>query len=168
VSRFVPKSLVGQMALLIGIALLLAQLASFAFVLVQRQQFNRAQIDTPVITRFASTAADFSQAEPDFKALVLSDASRRDAHFSLADIPSVSGQLARRDDTEDRLHQALENAGVGVRDVRAAIDPTALQRRSRTPTGRAGQAMLLSARFPDGHWLNARLFVPAQPALLTP
>jgi signal transduction histidine kinase len=168
VNRFLPQSLAGQMALLIGIALLLAQLASFAFVLVQRQQFNRAQIDTPVITRFTSTAADFTQAAPDFKALVLSDASRRGAHYELATNTSVSDQLPRRDDTEDRLQQALENAGVQARDVRAAIDPAAPQRRPQASGSRAGQAMLLSAHFADGHWLNARLFVPRQPPLLTP
>jgi signal transduction histidine kinase len=167
VNRFLPKSLVGQMALLIGIALLLAQLASFAFVLVQRQQFNRAQIDTPVITRFTSTAADFTQAAPDFKAMVLSDASRRGAHYELADAASVSDLLPRRDDTEDRLQQALKNAGVQVRDVRAAIDPMPSQHRSQALSGRAGQAMLLSARFADGHWLNGRLFVPSQPPLIT-
>lgn len=167
--RFLPQSLVGQMALLIGIALLLAQLASFAFVLVQRQQFNRAQIDTPAITRFTSTAADFTQAAPDFKALVLNDASRRGAHYELSDAASVSGLLLRRDDTEDRLQQALRNAGVQVSDVRAAIDPTPSQRRSQaSPSGRTGQAMLLSVRFADGHWLNGRLFVPSQPLLITP
>ena len=53
------------MAVLIGIALLLAQLVSFASLVVERQQFNRAEIDAPAITRFTSTAADFVQAAPD-------------------------------------------------------------------------------------------------------
>ena len=44
-NRRFPESLVGQMAVLIGIALLLALLADFAFAVVERQQFNRAEID---------------------------------------------------------------------------------------------------------------------------
>lgn len=165
--RLLPRSLVGQMAVLIGIALLLAQLASFAFVLLQRQQFTRAQIDTPAITRFTSTAADFAQAAPEFKTLVLGDASRRGAHYQLSGQTSVDASLHRRDDTEDRLRQSLQSAAVPVRDVRAAIDPRALPQR---PGGRhrGGQAMLLSAQLGSGQWLNGRLAVPAPPPLLTP
>ena len=165
--RLLPRSLVGQMAVLIGIALLLAQLASFAFVLVQRQQFTRAQIDTPAITRFTSTAADFAQAAPDFRALVLGDASRRGAHYELSAQSAVGAGLHRRDDTEDRLRQSLESAGVQVRDVRAAIDPRPLEQR-RGGRHRDGQAMLLSAQLSSGQWLDGRLAVPAPPPLLTP
>ena len=128
--KLLPKSLVGQMAVLIGIALLLAQLASFAFLLAQRQQFNRAQIDTPAITRFASTVGDFTQASAEFKALVLNDASRRGARYEHAAATSVADEYGRRDDTEDRLREALRSAGFRVRDVRAAIDPRPPERRA--------------------------------------
>jgi signal transduction histidine kinase len=166
--RLLPKSLVGQMAVLIGIALLLAQLVSFAFVLVQRQQFSRAQIDTPAITRFTSAAADFSQAAPEFKPLVLSDASHRGAHYELSRRTSVTAGLRRRDDTEDRLQQSLETAGIEVRDVRASIGPNPPERRQGRTRRRPAQSMLLSAQLASGEWLNARLVVPGQPPLLTP
>jgi signal transduction histidine kinase len=166
--RFLPKSLVGQMAVLIGASLLLAQLVSFAFVLIQRQDFSRAQIDTPAITRFTSTAADFAQAQTEFKPLVLTDASRRGARYDLGRQPGVADDLRRRDDTEHRLREALQTAGVQVRDIRAAIDPNPVERRSRRPRRRPAQAMLLSAQMPAGEWLNARLVVPGQPPLLTP
>ncbi len=162
--RWLPRSLVGQMAVLIGIALLLAQLAGFAFVLVERQQFNRAEIDTPAITRFTSTAADFAQAAPEFQPLVLGDASRRGARYALGSAPSVGGDLDRRSDTEDRLRQSLASSGVQITDVRAALDP----RRSGETRRRRGGAMLLSAQLPDKRWLNARLPVPAPPPLVTP
>lgn len=165
--RLLPRSLVGQMAVLIGIALLLAQLVSFAVLLAERQQFTRAQIDTPAITRFASTAADFAQAESGFKPLVLSDASRRGAHYSLDRQSSVDDALHRRDDTEDRLRQSLQAAGLQVRDVRAAIDPHPLRQRSGAHR-RSGQSMLLSAQLGSGQWLNGRIYVPAPPPLLTP
>jgi signal transduction histidine kinase len=167
VNRLLPKSLVGQMAVLIGIALLLAQLASFTFVLVQRQQFNRAQIDTPAITRFTSTAADFAQAAPEFKKLVLSDASRRGAHYVLADRTAVSDAPPRRADTEDRLREALQSASIQPREVRAAIDPHPPQRRDGGRR-RSSQSMLLSVQIADGRWLNARLSVPGQPPFVTP
>lgn len=166
--RLLPRSLVGQMAVLIGIALLLAQLASFAFVLAQRQQFNRAQIDTPAITRFTSAAADYVQAAPDFRKLVLTDASHRGAHYALSPQTSVATDLHRRADTEDRLREALHTAGVQVSDVRAAIDAHRPEGRSGRPGSRPSQSMLLSARLSDGRWLNARLTVPDQPPLLTP
>jgi signal transduction histidine kinase len=156
------------MAVLIGIALLLAQVASFAFILVQRQQFNRAQIDAPAITRFTSTAADYNQAAADFRKLVLADASRRGAHYELDSASSVPPSLRRRGDTEDRLRESLQGAGVKVGEVRAAIDPRAPRRARSTSGRRRGQAMLLSAQLADGQWLNARLGVPSQPPLLSP
>jgi signal transduction histidine kinase len=168
VKRFLPKSLVGQMAVLIGIALLLAQLVSFAFLLAQRQDFSRAQIDTPAITRFTSTAADFSQAAPEFKTLVLSDASRRGAHYELGPQTSVPASLDRREDTEERLRQSLSAAGVVAEDVRAAIDPNPPEHRRERPGRRPSQSMLLSIHLLGGQWLNARLSVPGQPPLLTP
>jgi signal transduction histidine kinase len=167
-NRLLPKSLVGQMAVLFGIALLLAQLVSFAYVLVQRYQFNRAEIDAPAITRFTSTAADYVQAVPEFRSLVLSDASRRGSHYGLDSASQVGAGLQRRDDTEDRLEQSLASAGVKVTSVRAAIDAHAPVRRSSERNRRPFQMMLLSARLADGHWLNARLGVPGQPPLVTP
>lgn len=166
--RLLPRSLVGQMAVLIGIALLLAQLVSFGFVLAQRQQFNRAQIDTPAITRFTSVAADFSQAASEFKPLVLSDASHRGAHYELNRQTSVTANLRRREDTEDRLRQSLETAGIQLREVRAAIGPKLAERRQGRTRRRPAQSMLLSAQIANGEWLNARLVVPGQPPLLAP
>ena len=166
--KLLPKSLVGQMAVLIGAALLLAQLASFAFLLVQRQQFNRAQIDTPAITRFTSAAADFAQAAPEFRGLVLNDASRRGAHYELATRTSIAANSDRRGDTEDRLGQSLRSAGLRVRDIRAAIAPRPVERRSGGARRRPSQAMLLSVQLADRTWLNGRLSVPGQPPLLTP
>jgi len=165
--RWLPRSLVGQMAVLIGIALLLAQLAGFAFVLVERQQFNRAEIDTPAITRFTSTAGDFVQAAADFQPLVLSDASRRGAHYELGSAASVGAGAARRSDTEDRLRQSLASSGLQVTDVRAALDQRRPSRSGETRRRRGG-SMLLSAQLPDRRWLNARLPVPAPPPLVTP
>ena len=165
--RLLPRSLAGQMAVLIGAALLLAQLVSFAILVVERQQFTRAQIDAPAITRFTSTAADAVQAAPDFQALVLGDASHRGAQYGFARAPLV-GSANRRSDTEDRLRQSLSGASVAVHDVRAAVDPNPPERRGPNARRRRGQTMLLSAQLADGRWLNGRLSVPAPPPLITP
>nr|NUR36544.1 HAMP domain-containing histidine kinase [Sphingomonas sp.] len=164
--RWLPKSLVGQMALLIGIALLLAQLAGFAFILIERQQFNRAKIDMPAITRFTSTASDFVRAQPGSQPLVLSDASGRAARYDVSSSPFVISAVARRIDTEARLRESLAGAGVIATEVRAAIET----RSSSTANGRRrrGGRMLLSIRLADKRWLNARLPVPAPPRLITP
>lgn len=165
--RILPKSLVGQMVLLIGVALLLATLAGFAFALLERQQFNRAEVDTPAITRFTSTAADYAQAAPEFKALVLSDASHRGAHYELGATSAVADSSNRRDDTEERLRQSLADAGVAIADVRAAIGPNS-PTRSGSARRRRGASLMLSAQLPDKRWLNARMGVPAAPPLVTP
>jgi signal transduction histidine kinase len=96
---------------------------------------------------------------------VLSDASRRGAHYELSRQSSISDSFRRRDDTEGRLRQALQSAGIQPREVRAATEP-----RQQRPDGRhhAGQSMLLSVELPDSEWLNARLGVPAPPPLITP
>jgi signal transduction histidine kinase len=167
VKRLIPKSLVGQMAVLIGIALLLAQLASLFFLVVQRQQFSRAQIDAPAITRFTSTAADYSQAAAEFRSMILADASHRGARFSVSRHSSLADAPHRRTDTEERLRQSLQSSGLAVLDARAAIYPRSPEQHSPTRR-RSGQLMLLSARLPSGEWLNASLIVPGQAPLLTP
>ncbi len=164
--RFHPQSLAGQMALLFAAALLAAQLVSFGYILLQRHEFTRAQIDAPAITRFTSTAADVTQAANEFQELVLDDASRRGAHYELGDVSSVGNGLSRREDTEERLKQSLENAGVHVKGIRAATDPS--PQISKEARRRHFDVMLLSAQLPSAKWLNARLIIPAPPPLLTP
>ena len=55
-NRLLPRSLIGQMALLIGLALLIAQIANFALILNERQKFSLAQNHGPPIARFAAMA----------------------------------------------------------------------------------------------------------------
>jgi signal transduction histidine kinase len=168
VKRLMPRSLAGQMAVLIGAALLLAQLVNLAYLLVQRQEFSRAQIDAPVIARFTSTAADFIQTSGDFQPLVLKDASRRGTRYEVGRNSSIGPELARRNDTETRLRQSLAAGSVAVKDVRAAIDTHPSPRRANAARRRPVQAMLLSVQLADGRWINARQFIPAPPPLITP
>src|SRR3569833_2082825 len=59
---WVPRSLIGQKALLSGAALLIAQLANYARILNERQKLSLAQNQGPAITRYVSVASDLSQA----------------------------------------------------------------------------------------------------------
>src|SRR5437763_1350829 len=76
VRRLLPRSLIGQMALLIGAALFVAQLVNFTLTLSERQKLSLAQNEGPAITRFVSTAVDVANAEPDFRQPLVADASR--------------------------------------------------------------------------------------------
>ena len=52
-----PKSLLGQMLLLIGAALLVAQAVNLAFILNEQQKLSLARSDGPAVGRFTQAAA---------------------------------------------------------------------------------------------------------------
>jgi signal transduction histidine kinase len=152
VKRLLPRSLIGQMALLIGVALLVAQLANFALVLNERQKLSLAQNQGPAVSRYAGTAADLLQAPPEFRPAVLEDASRRGASFRIEPSSDVAADSVREPGIEARLADSLASAGVRAVEVRAAFGPA---------RGRGGRALLLSAHLTPGEWLNGRLITPA-------
>jgi signal transduction histidine kinase len=161
VTRLLPKSLIGQMALLIGLALLIAQAANFALVLGEHQKFSLAQNQGPAISRFAGTAADFVQAPAQFRNAVLEDASRRGAEFRVEPQALVQENAAREPGLEARLSDQLASAGVNVGEARAAFGAGPWAERARSGSQRGGRPLLLCARLPGGAWLNARLLTPA-------
>jgi signal transduction histidine kinase len=157
VTRFLPRSLIGQMALLIGAALLVAQLANFALVLNERQKLSLAQNQGPAVARYAGTAADLLQAPKEFRPAVLEDASRRGARFRVGRDSEVGAEAVREPGIEARLADSLASAGVGAVEVRAAFGP---------PRGRGGRSLVLSAHLTPREWLNASLATPAPDAWL--
>lgn len=173
--RLLPRSLIGQMALLIGAALLVAQAINFALILNERQKLSLAQNQGPAITRFTSVASDFNQGPPDFRAAILEDSSRRGARFGLGGESAVPAG-AREAVIEARLAQALEEAGVGAGEVRAALSTEQFSRsRGRGGEGMRGRdrgagpvpVLILSARLADGTWLNGRIVTPRGDPWLT-
>jgi signal transduction histidine kinase len=148
------------MALLIGAALLVAQLVNFTLILSERQKLSLAQNQGPAITRFVSTAADLANAAPEFRQPLLEDASRRGAQFALASQSNLPADAARDADVEDRVRQSLTQNNLPASEVRAAF--SAFPRTERSGRGeRRGdvQLLLVSAHLADG-WLNARLVTP--------
>jgi signal transduction histidine kinase len=140
------------MALLIGAALLVAQLANFALVLNERQKLSLAQNQGPAVSRYAETAADLLQAPKEFRPAVLEDASRRGARFRIGPDSEVAADAVREPGVEARLADSLASAGVRALEVRAAFGP---------PRGRGGRPLLLSAHLTQTEWLNAGLATPA-------
>ena len=172
--RFLPKSLFGQLALLIGGALLVAQLVNFALILNERQKVSLAQNQGPAITRFAAVASDLHQAPAEFRFAVIADASRRGARFRV-DAESAVAEAADRDAAiEARLRQALAGNGVAVSDVRAELRSAPRGgggggpgRGSARGRDREAPLLVLSARFGDRQWLNGELLTPRADPFLT-
>ena len=156
--RLVPRSLVGQMALLLGVALLVAQLINFALILNERQKLSLAQNQGPAITRFVSTATDVAQAAPEFRLIVVEDSSRRGARFSLGPQSHVGTAADRDGGVEGRLRDALVEAGIEARDVRATF--ASERRQSRRRPAENIRVLILSIQQPSGIWLNGHLPTP--------
>lgn len=164
--RLLPRSLAGQMALLIGGALLIAQLFNFGLLLNERQKLSLARNEGPALSRFVATVADLRQAPPEFRGLVLVDASRRGSRFSLDAAARVASDAERRASTEDRLRSELEAAEIGVRDVRASIAWLGRGDSGEGPARRI-EVLFLSVQLESGQWLNARMLLPPRDPLLT-
>ena len=161
--RFLPRSLIVQMAVLIGLALLIAQLVNFGLILNEREKLSLAQNQGPAITRFVAVASDLAEARPESRGDILKDNSRRGMQFAVAQASSVSAGEVRSVDIEKRLQESLREQGIEAADVRAASRIVAAERRpsaSRNEGRRGDVHMLaLSARI-GAVWLNGQLPTP--------
>lgn len=168
-SPFAPRSLIAQVALLIGVALLVAQLVNFALILNEREKLSLAQNQGPAITRFAAIASDFVEAPPELRTAVLEDNSRRGALFRVEATTGLAATDERDPKLEDRLRQALQEAGVGALDVRAALHKGPLPG-LRIRTGQRPQdvsVLLVSAQLQKGAWLAGAITTPPRDPWLT-
>jgi signal transduction histidine kinase len=159
--RLLPRSLAGQMALLIGIALLVAQIANFSLLLNEREKLSLAQNQAPALAAFARTAADLHRAPPEFADAVIEDNSRRGARFALA---GGSGILpAERDRAlEAQARDALSTHSAAVSELYAARGPG----RADRPRSANVEVLRIAARRSNDQWLTARLIVPKRDPLL--
>lgn len=156
--RLLPRSLVGQMAVLLGVALMIAQLVNFALILNERQKLSLAQNQGPAITRFVSTAADVAQAELEYRTLVTEDSSRRGARYAIGAESNVVPGATRNSQVARQLRDRLAENDVRATEIRAGFGRE--QRQSRNGAPQTVRVLLLSMRQPDGTWLNASLTTP--------
>jgi signal transduction histidine kinase len=164
VRRLLPSSLLGQMLLLIGAALLVAQAVNFAFILNEQQKLNLARNEGPAIGRFTQAASAIAATAPGQRALLLS-AHRAGpaARYALVSASAIDRERIERDpEIEARLDSALREARVPVRAVRGASLMGVA--RLRGPPGHghheARRTLFLAARLDDGSWLDARFDSP--------
>jgi signal transduction histidine kinase len=162
VRGFPPRSLLGQMLLLMGAALLVAQLVNFAFILNEQQKLSLAQNEGPAIIRFAQTVERISTAPPAMRAFLAADRPGPGAIYRIAAGNAIDGTgLPRNGAVEKRLAAALAGAGVHTDAVRGAT----LQARAAPAPHRhrhpgEHRIVLLSARLGDGSWISGRFDVP--------
>lgn len=159
--RFLPRSLAAQMLVVLGLALLVAQIVNFALILNERQKLSLAQNEGPAITRFVQIAADLQTAVPALREAYLSDASQRGARFDLRQDSGVAAS-AREGAIEQRLAAALTAQNLKSAGIRAGYAPDtdfASGDRFRPP-GPPPRRLVLSVRQADGAWLVGQMPVP--------
>ena len=160
--RLLPRSLAGQMALLIGVALFVAQLANFALILNEREKLSLAQNEAPAIAAFGRTAADLARAAPEFAQAVLDDNRGRGIRFELS---KDSGIAERERDTtlEIQARAALTSASAPTAGLRAARGPGRVApRRWQNDVA----FLRVAVKRSNDQWLTARLVVPKRDPLL--
>jgi signal transduction histidine kinase len=148
----------GQVAILIGTALLFAQLINLALILNERQKLSLAENQGPAITRFTSAVADLDQAAPEFRSAVLLDRSRRGLRLSVGATSNVADGARREESVERRLTSSLADAGLRRGDLRASFVTAVFPRRDGSQA--TSRALLLSVQRADGNWVNGRVMTP--------
>lgn len=162
--RLLPSSLLGQMLLLIGAALLVAQAVNFAFLLNEQQKLSLARNEGPAIGRFTQAAALIAATAPEGRALLLS-AHRAGPAAAYRLVPQSAidrERIERNAEIEERLAASLREARVPVRAVRGA-SPLGVGSLHGPPGHghhEARRILLLAAQLDDGSWLDARFDAP--------
>ena len=160
--RLIPRSLIGQMALVIGIVLLVAQAINFASIRSERQRLGQTQLEGPVMTRFVAATSrmvDRGRERP---------IENRRGRVLIGDQSIVAAE-DNDEDLSTRLREIAAANGLEVRDARAALSDT-LPPPSRGAEGerRGGQlspeeraerfrSLLLSIQLADSRWVNGQV-----------
>ena len=162
--RLLPRNLPGQMAVLVALALFVAQAINFGFTLHDRQAFRLEQVVGPVAARIVDTTQNPRARDPIIEARLSAlrpDETPWDRFRArpLARNPMPAG-LSRRPDVENGIRRKLADAGLSVGEVIAAIRPIGADdpRLSRLPRYRAqrlrmtGTEMLIAIEQPGAGW----------------
>lgn len=169
--RLLPKSLLGQMLLLMGAALLVAQLVNFAALLNEQQKLSLAQNEAPAIFHFAQVAAIAAGAPPERRAAVVAALPTHTGMIFRTGGKSVLARFGLHSDPElaRRLAAALRDSRVSFRAAEVATRfesgpppppppgaPPPPLFRHHDPV----KIVLLAVQLGDGTWVNGRLPAP--------
>ena len=150
-----PRSFAGQMALLVAIALFVAQAINFGLLLRERSQLRFEQIITPSITRLVD-------AEDRLASGVATDIHR--GHVRLLSDAPVLGSAGRKPAVERGIRKGLTEAGFAPGRVFAVVRPVAPQdwRTDRFGPRRAARysrfhtVLDIAVEAPGHGWLSLR------------
>jgi len=172
VRRFLPKSLIGQLALVMALALLVAQSINFGIVFSERTRAVRTQVEGPAVARFIAFAQRAAPLPAAQRPSMIEERGRRRGRYSF-DAESIVPAQGSDERITGRLRDQANDVGLQLRDARAMMsdepppprnepgDPA--RGRDWRPPGereRNFQTLRLSVQFADGSWLNGRLFTP--------
>jgi len=165
--RLLPSSLIGQIALVMAVALLVAQAINFGVLFAERQRASHTQIEAPPMSRFVTLLQRLAATPAAGRATLLDERSRR-GRFEIGAESAIPAE-ASDPRIVARLREQAEENGVALRDTRGAVrDEVELPRRFRdrlSPEEMAHaqermrhlQTLILSAQLADGSWVNARM-----------
>ena len=169
-TRLFPRSLPGQIALLVAVALFVAQGINFGLLVRERQNARFAQVIVPAVTRLIDAAERLGtpiNPRPDTPAAAdrREGRERRQSRGGRVDfVPAnpVPAELGRRDDIERDLRRGLTDGGVQVGQVVAVIRPIDANRPllKRMDPARAdrlrrlGAELIVAVELPGRGWLS--------------
>lgn len=162
--RFGPRSLAGQLALLIVLALFAAQAINFALQLRERRHFALSQIAGPAATRFVDALERPQRLGNGEKGRV-----------RLVAANPIAPGLPREPDVEASLAGAFAEAGVKVRRIATGLAPMRadnpilkrMDPRRAERMVRLADELVMAVERPGGGWLVQRLpWVRGDPGLV--
>jgi signal transduction histidine kinase len=166
IRRFLPKSLTGQIGLLVAVALFVAQAINFSLQLSERRAARHAQVIVPAVTRLVDASERFAangmpaQIAPRYDGPGFDHRTR----VQLLTRNPIDPAAPRRGDIEHGLSIALQEAGFAAKQVVAVIRPINrnapwLQRLDSIRADRLrrlGAELQVAVQRPDGLWLTMR------------
>jgi signal transduction histidine kinase len=157
--RFAPRSLGGQIALLIAAALLIAQAINFAIIFQGRRAVRLQVVVQPVVTRVIDAEERIAggRFRPGPRARV-----------RLETANPITGSTSREVAVEQALRAELTDAGFRPRSIVTQVQPiasndprlTSLPPRQARRLRRAGHELVIAIERPTGNWLVLRSFWP--------
>ena len=118
---FWPRSLTGQLALIMTLALLLASAVNFGLLLQERRLAGLNEASGPAVTRFADLAAQMQSGAAPARSGMVRPRPPGLGRVALTEASWVDARSLPRDRRlERRVQTALRDAGAQTQDVRAA------------------------------------------------
>lgn len=168
IRRVLPTSLTGQIALLVALALFVAQAINFGLILRERRQSQYLQVTAPTITRMVDAAErlrDGRFRDPDGRIQRDAGLERRDrprGRLRLEPVNPVPAGLASRPDLENGIRQAMRESNLSVGRIVTAVKPvSAIDPRFAKMNAlraermkRLGAELIVAVEVPGRGWLT--------------